>query len=337
MSYRRFGPSNWARSTASPAAACWSKGGAAPASRQWSLPSDAWAHASRRSPWRASTDPRAVDRRSGGRCAVLISSSRWLAPTMRCHRIVTFHVPSSLRFQSAMYAAPASPRFAEGSAVGPLPVATSTAAAPTPTTRPATMARVTVDPFVAATVPAYEKLVAMFRHTAFATRDPAATHTFYTEAMGFELVKVEVAPTPKGGWAKHFFYDTGGGELMAFWDLHDDTIPDTWSPAISTGLGLPEWVNHLAFAAADLDDLEARKQRWLTSGHDVAEIDHRWCASVYTVDPNGILVEFCTTTKPFTDDDRRDAVRLFADPEPPVMAPPEAKFHRAPARTGAST
>jgi catechol 2,3-dioxygenase-like lactoylglutathione lyase family enzyme len=177
----------------------------------------------------------------------------------------------------------------------------------------------------------------MFHHTAFATRDPAATHAFYTEAMGFELVKVEVAPTPKGGWAKHFFYDTGGGELMAFWDLHDDTIPDTWSPAISTGLGLPEWVNHLAFAAADLDDLEARKQRWLSHGHDVAELDHRWCMSVYTVDPNGILVEFCTTTKPFTDDDRRDAARLFADPEPPVMAPPEATFHRAPARTGAST
>src|SRR6266403_361614 len=61
----------------------------------------------------------------------------------------------------------------------------------------------------------------MFHHTAFATREPAATHAFYTEAMGFELVKVEVAPTPKGGWAKHFFYDTGGGELMASWDLHD--------------------------------------------------------------------------------------------------------------------
>ncbi|TMK88829.1 MAG: VOC family protein [Actinobacteria bacterium] len=177
----------------------------------------------------------------------------------------------------------------------------------------------------------------MFHHTAFATRDPAATHAFYTEAMGFELVKVEVAPTPKGGWAKHFFYDTGGGELMAFWDLHDDTIPDTWSPAISTGLGLPEWVNHLAFAAADLDDLEARKQRWLESGHDVAELDHRWCTSVYTVDPNGILVEFCTTTKALTDEDRREAARLFADPQPPVMPAPDAKFFRAPARTGAST
>jgi len=180
-------------------------------------------------------------------------------------------------------------------------------------------------------------LVPMFHHTAFATKDPAATHAFYTGAMGFELVKVEVAPTPKGGWAKHFFYDTGGGEMMAFWELHDDTIGSDWSPAISTGLGLPDWVNHLAFAASDLDDLETRKLRWLDAGYDVVEIDHRWCTSMYTVDPNGILVEFCTTTVPFTDADREDAKRLFADPAPPVMPMPDAKFHLAADRAPAST
>jgi catechol 2,3-dioxygenase-like lactoylglutathione lyase family enzyme len=180
-------------------------------------------------------------------------------------------------------------------------------------------------------------LVPMFHHTAFATNDPAATHAFYTEAMGFELVKVEVAPTPKGGWAKHFFYDTGGGEMMAFWELHDDTIGNDWSPAISTGLGLPDWVNHLAFAASDLDDLETCKLRWLDAGYDVVEIDHRWCPSMYTVDPNGILVEFCTTTVPFTDADREDAQRLLADPAPPVMPMPDAKFHLAADRTAAST
>jgi hypothetical protein len=59
--------------------------------------------------------------------------------------------------------------------------------------------------------------------------------------------------------------------------------------------------------------------------------------SVYTLDPNGILVEFCTTTKAFTDEDRRDAERLFADPHPPVMPPPEAEFFQAPTRAPAST
>ena len=36
-------------------------------------------------------------------------------------------------------------------------------------------------------------------------------------------------------------------------------------------------------------------------------------------------------------EDRREAARLFADPQPPVMPAPDAKFFRAPARTGAST
>jgi len=94
-----------------------------------------------------------------------------------------------------------------------------------------------------------------YHHLALATRDARATHLFYTHAMGFELVKTVVAATPGGGWAKHFFYETGGGELMAFWELHDDSIPDTWSPAISSGMGLPEWVNHVAFRARDVADL----------------------------------------------------------------------------------
>ena len=68
--------------------------------------------------------------------------------------------------------------------------------------------------------------------------------------MGFELVKAVVAPTDgPGGWAKHVFYDTGGDGLIAFWDLHDDRF-EGFDPRISEGLGLPTWVNHLAFDAA---------------------------------------------------------------------------------------
>jgi catechol-2,3-dioxygenase len=77
-------------------------------------------------------------------------------------------------------------------------------------------------------------------------------------------------------------------------------------------------VNHLAFSAEDLDDLARRRDRWLANGCDVMEIDHDWCVSIYTEDPNGILVEFCTLTKDFTDDDRKQALELLRDPNPPV-------------------
>jgi len=160
-----------------------------------------------------------------------------------------------------------------------------------------------------------------FHHLALATRDARATHLFYTHAMGFELVKTVVGGTPAGGWAKHFFYATGGGELMAFWELHDDTIPDTWSPAISTSQGLPEWVNHVAFGASDVADLDRRRERLLANGYAVMEIDHGWCHSIYTVDPNGILVEFCTTTRDFTDEDRRQALADLVNEKPALEGP----------------
>jgi len=157
-----------------------------------------------------------------------------------------------------------------------------------------------------------------FHHVAIATRDLDASHRFYTEAMGFELVHVDVIPFLEDGWARHLFYDTGNGELLALWDLHDAGTLGEYDPAISTGLGLPNFVNHIAFGAADLDDLEVRKDRLVAQGHDVARIDHGWCTSIYANDPSGIMVEFCTTTAALTDENRRAAARRLKADAPPV-------------------
>ena len=96
-----------------------------------------------------------------------------------------------------------------------------------------------------------------FHHVALATKDTAATHDFYTRVMGFQLVKVVAAPTPgdKGGWSKHFFYDTGANGMIAFWELHDDDIGHDFPTDLNRSLGLPWWVNHLAFDAPTLEDL----------------------------------------------------------------------------------
>jgi catechol 2,3-dioxygenase-like lactoylglutathione lyase family enzyme len=173
-----------------------------------------------------------------------------------------------------------------------------------------------------------------FHHVAIATRDLEATHRFYTEAMGFSLVKVVAAPSPDeagqltDNWARHVFYDTGDGQLFAVWDLHDAALTD-FDPAISTGLGLPIWANHVAFAAASLDDLAVARDRWLEGGIDVLEIDHGWCTSIYTVDPNGVLVEWCTTTAAFTAADHAEAAALLAAEHPPLETPPAPKLHKA--------
>ena len=170
-----------------------------------------------------------------------------------------------------------------------------------------------------------------YHHVAIATNDLAATHRFYTEACGFELQKVVANPTPEGqGWARHLFYETGGDEMFAVWDIHSPAIEVPVSVGISTGLGLPEWVNHVAFAANGLDDLRVRRDRWVANGHDVAEINHGWCTSVYTNDPNGIMVEFCVTTQEFTDADRAEAQTLLVAELPELdLTPPDVQFFLA--------
>jgi catechol 2,3-dioxygenase-like lactoylglutathione lyase family enzyme len=168
-----------------------------------------------------------------------------------------------------------------------------------------------------------------FHHVAVATQDMPAVDAFYAEATGFDLVKVEIAPTPSGGWAKHFFYDTGNGEMMAFWELHDETIGADYKTALSTDMGMPPWVNHISFHASDKDDLDKKRKRWVDAGYDVLEIDHGWCTSIYTMDPNGTLTEFCLSTKEFTDEDRRIAKAAVFSDEVETSAPPKVTNHKA--------
>jgi catechol 2,3-dioxygenase-like lactoylglutathione lyase family enzyme len=159
-------------------------------------------------------------------------------------------------------------------------------------------------------------------HIGLATKDNEATHRFYTEVMGFQLVKVMAIPWPggpPGSWARHSFYRTGeGGDagMIAFWELHNPEIGDRFRTDVSTCHGLPNWVNHLAFEAPTEEALSAHLARWLGCGLRVSEMDPGFCKSIYTTDPNGILVEFCWTTRPFTEEEVGEAERLLRDPAP---------------------
>ena len=165
-----------------------------------------------------------------------------------------------------------------------------------------------------------------FHHVAIAAHDLEATHRFYSEAMGFELVNVDVIPFGEKGWARHLFYDTGNGEMLAIWDLHDADLPD-FDAAISRGLGLPQFVNHIAFGASSLDELDLRKDRWLANGHDVVRVDHGWCVSIYANDPSGTMVEFCCTTRVFDANDHARAQANLLAAEPDVdRTPPATDF-----------
>ena len=163
-----------------------------------------------------------------------------------------------------------------------------------------------------------------YHHLALATRDIAAIHAFYEGVMGFELVKVEVAKVMAGGWAKHYFYRMGGDDscFIAFWEMHNVPGGDVFETSLSKAAGLPDEMNHIAFAVHSADELDTRRKQWSAAGKSVMEVDHNWCRSIYTKDPNDNLVEFCLTTGSFTDEDRARALAALGESEPKYTPPP---------------
>jgi catechol 2,3-dioxygenase-like lactoylglutathione lyase family enzyme len=133
-------------------------------------------------------------------------------------------------------------------------------------------------------------------HVAYATRDPEATYDFYANKLGMKLLRTE-NHRQGDGYFRHFFFDMGQGECLAFFVVSGCGEEPGFRTGISTGNGLPVWVNHLAFALDSLEELELMKKRLRNRGiEEMRVIDHGWATSLYLVDPNGIMVEFCVTT-----------------------------------------
>ena len=131
-----------------------------------------------------------------------------------------------------------------------------------------------------------------FHHIAYACKDIEETTRFY-EALGFPLLYTEVSPHPSGGFLRHIFFEIGGQGNLAFFDVHGVGEKPDWDSAISTGVGLPVWVNHIAFDATVERQEEARGIMDGKGIKPLMEIDHGWCHSLYYTDPNGIMIEFC--------------------------------------------
>lgn len=163
----------------------------------------------------------------------------------------------------------------------------------------------------------------MIHHYAITPRDFSAAHEFYTDAMGFPVVaavKRQAMGGESAGWTKHVFYDCGDGSMLAIWDLHlTDLGPGEWKSGISTGLGLPWWINHIAFSVTSLDELDEKRERLLKHGCTVSVVEHEFIRSIYTKDPDGTMVEFTTYTRELSPEDAIEAERILADDTPATI------------------
>ena len=153
-------------------------------------------------------------------------------------------------------------------------------------------------------------------HLALCTHKPELTHKFYTEAMGFRIVGIEADDT-KGNRYKHVFYDTGGGSYLAYYDLNafGARAMSEANTNITKAMGVGIANVHVAWEAEDLEGLEATRQRWLDHGLEVMESKHHkdWMHSIYTFDPNGLMVECSYVKGELPEEDAIQAFQIFVE------------------------
>ncbi len=153
-------------------------------------------------------------------------------------------------------------------------------------------------------------------HLALVCRDMARTVDFYEGVLGMPLVKTVELPM---GLGQHFFFDCGGGDLLAFFWFADAPEP---VPGVSAPAGRPDVaelvsaigsMNHVAFKVS-VERIDEYRDRLVAAGIECSETwnhdDSEWglapelhdgvfVRSVYFQDPDGILLELAASTRPF--------------------------------------
>ncbi|MCH7617888.1 MAG: VOC family protein [Chloroflexi bacterium] len=177
-----------------------------------------------------------------------------------------------------------------------------------------------------------EFAVTGINHLALVCRDMERTVDFYSNVLGFPLIKTLDLPMNLG---QHFFFDIGNGDSLAFFWFPNapDGVPGVSAPGampmqgdIVTAVGS---MNHVAFNVP-ADKMEEYRDKLRAKGVKTTEVVNHdgsrlqvskemhagvFVRSLYFQDPDGILLEFAAWTKVFTEADVTHKPATAADRE----------------------
>ncbi|MEL7156085.1 MAG: VOC family protein [Actinomycetota bacterium] len=136
------------------------------------------------------------------------------------------------------------------------------------------------------------ELPARLHHTAYVTKDQEATRAFYEDLVGLPLIATWSETDELFGAERtycHTFFGLADGSALAFFQFADQSDDELFNPKLE-----PSPFRHIALqVSAELQaDIAKRLEeaRWKPEGTFVLE--HGYCRSLYTEDPNGMLLEF---------------------------------------------
>ncbi len=135
-------------------------------------------------------------------------------------------------------------------------------------------------------------LAQRLHHTAYVTKDQEATRAFYEDVLGFPLMATWSEADELFGAERvycHTFFGLADGSALAFFQFADAEDQDLFDPEL-----LPSPFRHIALKVDALGqaELERRLHEAKWSPETTFVLEHGYCRSLYTTDPNGMVVEF---------------------------------------------
>jgi glyoxylase I family protein len=136
------------------------------------------------------------------------------------------------------------------------------------------------------------ELPSRLHHNAFVTKDQEATRAFYEDLVGLPLIATWSEADELFGALRvycHTFFGLGDGSALAFFQFADPDDQQLFDPQLT-----PSPFRHIALKVTP--ELQGQihgrltEAEWKPDGTYVLE--HGYCRSLYTEDPNGLLLEF---------------------------------------------
>jgi catechol 2,3-dioxygenase-like lactoylglutathione lyase family enzyme len=129
-------------------------------------------------------------------------------------------------------------------------------------------------------------------HTAYVTKDQEATRAFYEDVLGFPLLATWSEADELFGAVRvycHTFFGLADGSALAFFQFADPADQALFDPEL-----LPSPFRHIAMKV-DADGQAELARRLEDAGwlpEQTFVLEHGYCRSLYTTDPNGMVLEF---------------------------------------------
>ena len=137
------------------------------------------------------------------------------------------------------------------------------------------------------------KLPSRLHHNAYVTKDMEATRKFYEDVIGLPLSATWCEADELFGKLRtycHCFFDIGDGGALAFFQFAEPSDQAEFGPDIP-----PSPFHHIALNVDEETqaEIEGRIAKAGIEPPQTYVLEHGYCRSVYVVDPNGLVLEFC--------------------------------------------